>query len=67
MQLAIFCKHICAHGFDLSTNPFLLEIDIHVSYTMMHVWNNRLSKNSICNCKFMQLVSCLQIYLCARF
>ena len=24
---------------DLLT-PFLLEIDIHVRYTMMHVWNN---------------------------
>ena len=67
MQLAIFCKYICAHGFDWSTNPFLLEIDIHVRYTMMHVWNNWCSKNSIGNCKFMQHVSCLQIYLSARF
>ena len=44
MQPAIFCKYICAPGFDRSTNPFLLEIDIHVRYTMMHVWNNRFSK-----------------------
>ena len=44
MQLAIFFKYICAHGLDWSTNPFLLEIDIHVRYTIMHVWNNRFSK-----------------------
>ena len=44
MQLAISCKYICAHGFDGSTNPILLEIDIHVRYTMVHVWNNRFSK-----------------------
>ena len=67
MQLAIFCKYICAHGFDWSTNPFLLKIDIHVRYTMMHVWNNRLAKDSIGNYIFMQYVSCLKIYLCARF
>ena len=44
MQLAILWKYICAHGFASSNNPFLLEIDIHVRYTMMHVWNNRFSK-----------------------
>ena len=26
--------------FDWSTNPILLKIDIHLHYTMMHVWNN---------------------------
>ena len=35
--------YLCAL-FYCSTNPFLLEIDIHVRYTMMHVWNNRFSK-----------------------
>ena len=58
MQLAIFCKYICAHGFDWSTNPILLEIDIHVRYAMVHVWISILKKR-IGNCKFMQHVSYL--------
>ena len=37
MQRAIFCKYICVNGFDWSTRPILLKIDIHVHYTMMHV------------------------------
>ena len=40
MQFTIFCKYICVHGFDWCTNWILLKIDIHVRYTMMHVWNN---------------------------
>ena len=37
MQLAIFCEYICVHGYDLSTNPILLKIDLHVRFVMMHV------------------------------
>ena len=52
------------HGFDRSTNPILLKIDMQVRYPMMHVWK-----------KFgfeIRIVSCitydfLQIALCARF
>ena len=36
-QLASFCDYICVHGFDESTNPILLKIDVHIHYTMMHV------------------------------
>ena len=45
MQLAIFCKYICVHGFDGSTNSILLKVDKHVRYTMMHVWNNQFFEN----------------------
>ena len=38
MQLAIFCKYICAQVLtDLLTNPILPKVDIHVRYTMIHV------------------------------
>ena len=37
MQFGIICKYICVPGLDWSTNPCLLEIDIHVRDTMMHV------------------------------
>ena len=37
MQLVIFCEYICVHGYDWSTNPILLEIDIHVRFMMTHV------------------------------
>ena len=44
MQFAFFCKYIYAHGFDSSTNPILLKIDIHVRYTMMYVCINQFDK-----------------------
>ena len=37
MQFANICKETCVHGFDRSTNPILLKIDIQVRYPMMHV------------------------------
>ena len=42
LQFTIICKSICVLdlvGFDWSTSPILLKIDVHVRYTMMHVWN----------------------------
>ena len=33
---AIFCKYICVHGFDLSTNPILLKN----YYTCYQIYNN---------------------------
>ena len=56
MQFAFFCKWICVHGFDWSTNPSLLKIDMHVRFTMMHVWKSWFFfKITIGSCKFMQL------------
>ena len=34
-----FCKYICVHGFDWSTDPILLKVEIVVRFTMLHVWN----------------------------
>ena len=34
-----FCKYICVHGFDWSTDPILLKVEIVVLFTMLHVWN----------------------------
>ena len=58
---SIVCKYICVHVFHWSTNPILLKIDIHVRYTMMHVWNSHFFQ------KLLLIVDYLQIYLCARF
>ena len=59
MQLAIICKYICEHRFEWSINLILLKIDIHVWYTMTHVWNTRFLEvwflNSNCKLQFMQL------------
>ena len=38
-----------------TTNPILLKIDIHVSFTIMHVLKSEFKKNNICSFKFMQL------------
>ena len=56
MQLAIIYKDICVHGFDWSLNMILLKVDIHLRFTMMHVWNNHYFNITIGSCKFMQLV-----------
>ena len=53
MQLTIFCKYIYARGLDCFHNPILLEIDIHVRYTMMLSEIIELTKHSIGNCKLM--------------
>ena len=58
-NLRFFCEYICVHGFDWSTNPILLTIDIHnMRFMMMHVWSNWLQKNiigivaNLCNFQF---------------
>ena len=30
IQLAIFSKYFCVHGYDRSINPILLKIDIYI-------------------------------------
>ena len=70
MQLAFSCKYICVHGFDWSTNPILLKIDIHVgAYVLWWRMSQIIDffKIIICSCKFMQLPIFLQINMCARF
>ena len=47
-------KFVCT-VFDLSTNPILLKIDMHIHFTMIHVWKSRFLKIIIASCKFMQL------------
>ena len=43
MQLTFFCKYFCVHGFDWSTNPFLLKIEIGLDLEnwVIHVWKER--------------------------
>ena len=40
-----FCKYICVHGFDWSTDPILLKVEIVVRFTMLHVWNTSFLQN----------------------
>ena len=40
-----FCKYICVHGFDWSTDPILLKVEIVVRFTMLHVWNTWFLQN----------------------
>ena len=44
MQLAINCKYTCVHGFDWSTDPILLKIDVHVRFTRIQFWKSDLKK-----------------------
>ena len=46
-------------------NPILLKIDMHVRFTMMHVWKSQFLKIIIGSCKFMQLAIYLRINLWA--
>ena len=41
IQVMIFCKYIYLGAWLWLTSPILLKNDIHIRYTMMHVWNNR--------------------------
>ena len=57
-NLRFFRKLICMHVFDWSANTILLKIDIHVRFTMMHVWKSRFKKKillvvaNLCNLQF---------------
>ena len=56
------------HGFDLSTSSILLKIDIHVRYTMMHVWNNQVFFKIIINSlQIVGLAIFCKYFLCLRF
>ena len=61
MQFAFFCKQICVHGFDWSIDLILLKIDIHVRFTMTHVWKRWFFNTSIGSCKLMKLAIFWQI------
>ena len=54
------CK-FCVHGFDWSTNPNLLKIDMHICFTMMHIRKSRFLNIIIGRCKFMQLATFMRI------
>ena len=43
IQVTIFGQYIYSGAWFWLTSPILLKNDIHIRYTMMHVWNNRLS------------------------
>ena len=65
MQLSIYCKYICVHGFDSSTNSISLKIGIHVHFMIMHVVSNRFKEKilvfaNLCNMQF------LCKYICAH-
>ena len=57
-----FCKYICVHGFDWSTDPILLKVEKVVRFTMLHVWVLDFFKITTCSCKFIKFIHGITIF-----